>query len=138
VGNPVQYFNNQPTEYFLNFSETGGSGTQYLEVAVEFSGFIYVLSVSNSAYRPDIYRRDQTGTNAISTTTGFTAAKVTVDYWRNVYSLNYEVLKLADGSLQTASRSLHQWWIPNHAAAVRGSTAGSKARGEEAAVCCLH
>ncbi len=23
---------------------------------------------------------------------GFNAAKVTVDYWRNVYSLNYEVL----------------------------------------------
>ena len=110
--NPVQHFKSQPTQYFLNFSVTGGSGTQYLDMAVEFSGFIYVLSYSNSVYRLDIYHPDQNGTNPISTTMGFNAAKVTVDYWRNVYSLNYEVLKRPDGSLPAngiTEPSISQW-----------------------------
>jgi hypothetical protein len=110
--NPVQHFKNQPTQYFLNFSETGGSDTQYLDMAVEFSGFIYVLSYSNSVYGLDIYHPDQTGTNPISTTMGLNAARVTVDYWRNVYSLNYEVLKRPDGSLPAngvTEPSISQW-----------------------------
>ena len=31
-------------------------------------------------------------TNPISVTSGFNAARPTVDFWRNVYSLNYEVI----------------------------------------------
>jgi hypothetical protein len=112
AANPVQHFKNQPTQYFLNFSATGGGGTLYLDMAVEFSGFIYVLSVSNSVYRLDIYHPDQSGTNPISTTMGFNAAKVTVDYWRNVYSLNYEVLMTPNGSLPASGvtePSISQW-----------------------------
>ncbi len=111
AANPVQFFKNQSTQYFLNFSETGGAGTQYLDIAVEFSGFIYVLSVSNSVYRLDIYHPDQTGTSPICTTMGINAAKVTVDYWRNVYSLNYEVLKMPNGSLPNGitEPSISQW-----------------------------
>ena len=47
AGNPVRVFSKQPVGYFFNFSQTGGAGTQYLDVAVEFSGFIYVLSFKN-------------------------------------------------------------------------------------------
>jgi hypothetical protein len=107
----VQLFSKQPEHYFLNFSATGGPETQYLDVAVEFSGFIYVLSSSNSSYRLDIYNVDQSGTDPISTTQGFNAAKVTVDYWRNVYSLNYEVL-LTNGSLPkngVTEPSISEW-----------------------------
>jgi len=111
AANPVQHFKQQTTPYFLNFSATGGAGTKYLDMAVEFSGFIYVLSLSNSVYRLDIYHAEQSGTNPISTTVGFNAAKVTVDYWRNVYSLNYEVLTLPDGTLPngTTEPSVSQW-----------------------------
>ncbi len=112
ASNAVRHFTKQPTPYFLNFSETGGAGTQYLDIAVEFSGLIYVLSSSNSVYRLDIYDPNQTGTNPLSTTMGFNAAKVTVDYWRNVYSLNYEVLKLPNGSLPSngvTEPSVSQW-----------------------------
>jgi hypothetical protein len=96
----------------MNFSATGGQGTEYLDIAVEFSGFIYVLSRSNSVYRMDIYHPDQTGTDPISTTMGFNAAKVTVDYWRTVYALNYEVLRLPSGGLPgsgTTEPSISQW-----------------------------
>ena len=110
--NPIRHFLKQPVPYFLNFSATGGSGTQYLDIAVEFSGLIYVLSVSNSVYRLDIYDPNQSGTNPLSTTMGFNAAKLVVDYWRNVYSLNYEVLRLPDGSLPASGitePSVSQW-----------------------------
>jgi hypothetical protein len=111
VGNPVRLFAKQPEPYFLSFSATGGTGTQYLDVAVEFSGFIYVLSSSNSVYRLDIYNIDQNGSDPISTTMGFNAAKLTVDYWRTVYSLNYEVL-MVNGKLPpngVTEPSISQW-----------------------------
>jgi hypothetical protein len=111
VGNPVRLFSKQSQAYFLNFSVTGGPQTQYLDIAVEFSGFIYVLSSSGSAYRLDIYNVEQSGTNPISTTLGFNAAKLTVDYWRNVYSLNYEVLTI-NGSLPKSGvtePSISEW-----------------------------
>ncbi len=100
AGNPVRHFSNQPEPYFLNLSETGGADTEYLDIAVESKGFIYVLSSSssNSVYRLDIYIPDQKGTAPLCTTMGFNAAKITVDYFRNVYSLNYEVL-MANGAL---------------------------------------
>ncbi len=92
--NPLRHFTKQPTPYFLNLSETGGGTTTYLDMAVEYSGYIYVLSMSSGVYRLDIYHPDQSNTAPISTTKDFYAAKVTVDYWRTVYSLNYEVLTM--------------------------------------------
>jgi hypothetical protein len=113
AGNPVRHFSNQPEPYFLNLSETGGGDTEYLDIAVEFSGFIYVLSSSssNSVYRLDIYIPDQKGTVPFCKTMGFNAAKITVDYFRNVYSLNYEVL-MANGALPASGitePSISQW-----------------------------
>lgn len=115
-GNPVQLFTKQPIPYFLNFSAIGGADTQYLDIAAEFTGFIYVLSSSTSdqvtyQYRLDIYAADQTGTQPISTTMGFNAAKVAVDYWRNVYSLNYEVLRLPNQQFPNGitEPSISQW-----------------------------
>ncbi|HXE12459.1 MAG TPA: hypothetical protein VN633_10085 [Bryobacteraceae bacterium] len=118
-GNPVRYFKKQATPYFLNFSQTGQQGTQYLDIAAEFTGFIYVLSSftsdqTNYQYRLDIYASDQTGSDPISTTTGFNAARLAVDYWRNVYSLNYEVLKLPNGNLPPSgiTEPSISLWVP--------------------------
>jgi hypothetical protein len=113
-GNPIRHFSKQPEPYFLELSATGGADTLYLDIAVEFSGFIYVLSSSNSVYRLDIYKPDQSGTAPFCTTMGLNAAKVTVDYWRNVYSLNYEVL-MVNGALPASGitePSVSQW-IPS-------------------------
>jgi hypothetical protein len=111
TGNPVKFFSKQPEPYFLNFSVTGGPGTQYLDIAVEFSGFIYILSYNGSVYRLDIYRPDQSTTDPITKTMGFNAAKVTVDYWRTVYSLNYEVLMIKDSlpNSGVTEPSISQW-----------------------------
>ncbi len=110
-GNPLPYFTGQAVPYFLTLTATGGNNTQYLDIASEFSGFIYVLSHSNGVYRLDIYPRDSTSGLPLSTTQGFNAAKVAVDYWRNVYSLNYEVL-MANGALPAngvTEPSVSQW-----------------------------
>jgi len=109
--NPVPLFSKQPQKYFLVLEATGGPGTQYLDIAAEFSGYIYVLSYSNSIYRLDVYDPNRADSTPISTTMGFNAAKVTVDYWRNVYSLNYEVLK-TDGQLppnKMTEPSISRW-----------------------------
>ncbi|HEY3457850.1 MAG TPA: hypothetical protein VGK64_24935 [Bryobacteraceae bacterium] len=122
-GNPIRHFSNQPEPYFLEFSATGGGDTHYLDIAVEFSGFIYVLSSANSVYRLDIYKPDQTGTDPFCTTRGVNAAKVTVDYWRNVYSLNYEVLMVNNALPPSgiAEPSISQW-IPDTPPSCQGVT----------------
>ena len=110
-GNPVRHFTGQATPYFLSLTDTGGPNTRYLDIAVEFSGLIYVLSYSSSVYRLDIYKPNQVGGSPLSTTMGFNAAKVTVDYWRNVYSLNYQTLTI-NGSLPpngVTEPSISQW-----------------------------
>jgi len=109
--NPVRYFSRQGTPYFFNLTETGGPNTQYLDIAVDFSGLVYVLSFSNGAYRLDIYPNDSVSTSPLSTTMNFNIAKIAVDYWRNVYSLNYEVL-MQNGTLPAngvTEPSISQW-----------------------------
>ena len=115
-GNPVRHFSQQPDQYFLNLTATGGANTTYIDIAVEFSGFIYVLSYNFSGaayvYRLDIYAHDQNGTNPITTTMNMNAAGLVVDYFRNVYALNYEALKNADGSVREITEPSISQWIP--------------------------
>lgn len=94
-GNPVPFFSKQPLgNYFLVLSATPNTRFGYLDMALEPTGFCYVLSYDLSlfAYRLDIYNADQTGTAPIATTSGFNAARIAVDKWRSLYALNYEVL----------------------------------------------
>ena len=109
--NPVRYFSRQGTPYFLNLTETGGPNTQYLDIACDFSGLVYVLSLSNGVYRLDIYPNDSVSTSPLATTLNFNVAKIAVDYWRNLYSLNYEVLMQngAPPSNGVTEPSVSQW-----------------------------
>lgn len=112
--NPVPYFGKQTRPYFLNLTATSGGNAVYLDLAVEYTGFLYVLSYDNGTkiYRMDIYHPGQATTAPIATTMNVNAARLTVDYWRNVYTLNYEVLQSASGSAEP-SVSL---WIPTNGA----------------------
>ena len=67
-------------------------GWTYLDLAVEYGGLIYLLAAQGGTYRLDIYSPGQTGTEPLCSTLGFNAAKIAVDFWRNVYALNYEVI----------------------------------------------
>lgn len=98
--NPVKYFTKQQKPYFLSLDATADPDTLYLDLAVEFTGFIYVLSVNNNLYRLDIYHPTQSDSQPISTTQGVNVARLAVDFWRNVYTLNYEVLRSPNGNVE--------------------------------------
>jgi hypothetical protein len=69
--NPVRFFAQQAQPYFLMLTETpNNQGWIYLDLAVEFTGFIYVLSYHSVTfeYRLDIYHPTQSGTRPISST----------------------------------------------------------------------
>ena len=111
AGNPVPYFSMQAPPYFLQLDET--PDVQYLDLAVEFTGYLYVLSRDGSGnHRLDIYHPGQSGTHPICSTSGVTAANLTVDFWRGVYTLNYEVLVLPGGVMPAFTEPSVSLWEP--------------------------
>ena len=110
-GNPVPYFEHQPDQHFLELTVT--EGNSYLDLAVEFTGYLYVISAdANNNYRLDIYHPTQTGTQPICTTLNVNAAKLTVDFWRKLYTLNYEVLRLPSGLIPSFTEPSVSLWVP--------------------------
>ncbi len=110
-GNPVPYFTHQNPPYYLQLTTT--IDNDYLDLAVEFSGYLYVLSKDGSnVHRLDIYHPSQTGTRPICTTMNVNAAKLTVDFWRGVYTLNYEVLRLPSGDIPSFTEPSVSLWVP--------------------------
>jgi hypothetical protein len=111
-GNAVPYFKKQPRPHFLQLPTS--SNALYLDLAVEYSGYLYVLSrADNDVHRLDIYHAEQAATTPICSTTGINAARLAVDFWRSVYTLNYEVLRLPDGSIPaTLTEPSISLWLP--------------------------
>jgi hypothetical protein len=110
--NAIPFFTNQPDPYFLTLTATpNDQGWQYLDITAEYSGLLYVLSYNENTflYRLDIYDPTQAGHTPIATTQHINAAKLTVDFWRNVYTLNYEVLQLPGPGITEPTVSL---WVP--------------------------
>ena len=103
--NPVKLFKDKSDYYFQLKSES--ESVDYLDMAVEYAGYIYVLSrgVSTGIYRLDIYMPDGTW---LSQTANVNAGALSLDFWRNVYTLNYEVL--VSRGITSPSVSL---WIPS-------------------------
>ncbi len=109
-GNPTPRFNGGTSEVRPLYPENNAT---YLDMAVESTGWIYVLSFAGSGrnpadYRLDIYDPDGTEDTYLSRTTGVAAAKMAVDLWRNIFTLNYEPILTPDG----VEPSLSQW-IPS-------------------------
>ena len=103
-GNPVPRFQNGTSSVVMLDQ---GSGITYLDLGVEGMGYLYVLSFVNNGltaadYRLDVY--DPQG-NRLTRTTGVAAARLAVDTFRNVYTLNYEVVANAP----RIEPSLSQW-----------------------------
>jgi len=113
--NPVQLFQQQTSRYFLELTATASADTEYLDLAVEYTGYLYVLSrnQSTNVYRLDIYHPGQSGTAPIATTQNMNAARLTVDFWRNVYTLNYDVLRLPGGGFPGMTEPSVSLWQPS-------------------------
>ncbi len=107
-GNPVAQFDGQTSSIIdLTAIESNPSDVVYLDIAVEGLGYMYVLSYENGGLSPDDYRLDiyvPDGEHLLRKT-GVAAARMAVDTFRNVYTLNYEAIAGAP----RVEPSLSQW-----------------------------
>jgi hypothetical protein len=110
-GNPIKYFGapNTGGQYGALLTAEPTPVT-YLDMGIENRGYIYVLSYANDGhlatdYRMDIYNPDGT---FLVRTTGVAAARLAVDLWRNVNTLNFETLTGPGGRLEPSISE----WIP--------------------------
>ena len=95
-GNPVYGFAN--TQWVMSLRQESTTNVQLLDLSVESKGYIYVLkylqplsgNVLASDYRLDIYNPDG---SFLTQTAGIAAARMQVDLWRSLYTLNYEILQ---------------------------------------------
>lgn len=118
-GNPVRHFTKLSGPNASPYSLTlGGTDPmqawQYLDLAVEYTGYLYVLSFNQNTfvYRLDLYHPDQVDSNPIATTLNVNAARLMVDLWRSVYTLNYEVLQLPGGAAAGLTEPSVSLWTP--------------------------
>ena len=92
-GNPVQYFGSGTSK--SSFQTLHGSTSDHrLGIGVDGAGYFYVLTYSSNGqsannYRVDVYAPDGT---FIVAPTGINAATFDVDYWRNLFTVNYAAL----------------------------------------------
>ncbi|WP_460503544.1 hypothetical protein, partial [Hymenobacter agri] len=112
-GNPVPYFRDpqQPGRKISTLALNQPKGTQYLDLAVEGKGYLYVLARQGAGRRPDDYRLiiyTPDGEQLVSTPR-MAADKLTVGLDRSVYTLNYEVLLGPNGRTEP---SVSQWVPP--------------------------
>jgi hypothetical protein len=107
------YLPNQQNPWIpLNQNGDAGLDITWLAMSIENTGFLYVLSYVNpgsdmSQYRMDIYDRDG---NFVTRTTGVPAARLVVDKFRNVYTLNFELIT---GPNQRPEPSVSTWVAKN-------------------------
>jgi hypothetical protein len=116
--NPVPCFKKQPkSAYYLPLATTDPN-TVYLDLASEFTGFLYVLSYNqlSSVYRLDVYHPEQADSTPVCTTLNVNAARLTVDFWRSVYTLNYEVLQLPGEVMPPVTEPSVSLWVPTKVA----------------------
>ncbi|HKU85560.1 MAG TPA: hypothetical protein VJV77_04400 [Casimicrobiaceae bacterium] len=110
-GNVAPFFTKQPDPHVLELPATANA--TYLDLAVEFTGYLYVLSKdAGNNHRLDIYSPNQSGTAPICTTHGVNAAKLTVDFWRRAYMLNYEVLQIPNQGIPEFTEPSVSLWVP--------------------------
>jgi len=109
-GNPIKYFGGS----YGALLTAEPTPVTYLDMGIENRGYIYVLSYANDGhaatdYRMDIYNPDGT---FLVRTTGVAAARLAVDLWRNVNTLNFETFTGPGGRLEP---SISEWIPPTPA-----------------------
>ncbi len=87
------------------------SGITYISMSTERKGYIYVLSYTGDGssvndYGLDIYQPNGTW---LARTAGVNAAKIVVDMWRNLYTLNYESFQGPGGRTEPSVST----WTPS-------------------------
>ena len=87
------------------------SAVTYMSMSTERKGYIYVLSYTGDGsnvtdYQLDIYQPNGAW---LARTVGVNAARIVVDMWRNLYTLNYESFEGPGGRTEPSVST----WIPS-------------------------
>lgn len=109
AGNVNNVFTDASGEPRNYFPLAGDDATRYLDLAVEASaGYLFILYYTGDGGAAsdcvlDIYTPNG---QWLTRTPGVNVARIALDYWRNLYTLNYESLSGPDGRIEP---SLSQW-----------------------------
>jgi hypothetical protein len=122
-GNPVNCF--ASGAWLTGLHPESPANVVVVDLSVESKGYLYVLKylepvsgqVLASDYRLDIYNPDGSFLTQVA---GLAAARLQVDLWRNLFTLNYEILQ---GSGRTEPSVAE--WIPSTPGAATGQTGGN-------------
>ncbi|MCY1061611.1 hypothetical protein [Nannocystis sp. SCPEA4] len=111
-GHPVPLFAGGQSQYWFPLVQHAApAAVTYLALCVESKGYIYVLSRTGNGYVSadfwlDVYTPQG---SLLFSQQGLTAGGLTVDLWRNLYTLNYQTI-LGTGGRAEPSTSI---WIPS-------------------------
>ncbi len=109
--NPAKKFGTARADYFFELRAVTGTPI-YVDFAVEFEGYMYVLWQISNNYTLDIY--DPTG-NYLASTFNFVGQKMAVNYWRDIFTQNSVALKLPTTGVVPDARTepAISRWIPS-------------------------
>ena len=108
-GAVVKYFGGTSSEVRLRqWPEDANKQITYLDMSLEYGGHLYVLSYEGAGDVPDHYRLDIYDPRGmkLARTRGVSAARLVVDQWRAVHTLNFELLV---GPNQRPEPSVSMW-----------------------------
>ena len=108
-GAVVKYFGGTSSEVRLRqWPEDANKQITYLDMSLEYGGHLYVLSYEEAGDVPDHYRLDSYDPRGmkLARTRGVSAARLVVDQWRAVHTLNFELLV---GPNQRPEPSVSMW-----------------------------
>ena len=109
-GQVVKYFEGSSEIPLRQCDEDNAPNKQitYLDMSLEYGGHLYVLSYEAAGEKPDYYRLDiyDPKGKKLARTRGVSAARLVVDQWRVVYTLNF---KLLIGRNQRPEPSVSLW-----------------------------
>jgi len=107
--NPARKFGATSSNHYFDLKDQAVD--TYLSFAAEFAGHMYVLWKDVAGNQTlDIY--DPTG-NFLCSTPDFVGRTMTVNYWRDIFTQNAQVLRLPNGDLPTRTEPSVSHWIPS-------------------------
>ena len=92
-GNPVKYFGSDQAN--LQFTQPLATQGTYLDMAVDGASHIYLLYYTGDGSQPDDYHIDvynPDGSPLATHSPGVNIAKLSVDFWRSIYGVNFDPL----------------------------------------------
>lgn len=114
--NPVRFFANAAVPYYLPLTGLERSrGWVHLDIVADYTGLLYLLSFNQSSgvYQVAVYDSLSKLQQPLMTTQKVYAARIGLDHWRNLYTLNYQPITVqGSGAAPTITEPSVSLWTP--------------------------